>query len=298
MKARFTDEPITLPWAVLVLFLCLLWGGVAPTIKLSLQGMPPLAIAAWRFLIALACILAFCGVTRTPWRLAPRFYGSLAMFSLIFVAQISLLNVGANWTSSNQTAVLLNTNPLFVALLAHFLIPNDRLTGRKMAGLLLAFAGVCAVFLEPSPASSPTSVAGNALVLASGFLLGVIQVFSKFLVRDLSAFQLVIWEMIYGVPLFFLISALFEREARYNLTAPVLGGVVYQGVLVAAFCFVMWAHLLKRYAASRLSAFQFTTPVFGVALSWVILGDSISPGFAMGVALVAAGIYLVSSSTT
>lgn len=278
---------------LLALFLCALWGGVAPAIKVSLRGMPPVAIAAWRFLMALICILLFCWATRTSWQVPKRFHKALIPFSLIFVVQISVLNLGTQLTSSNHAVVLLNTNPLFVALLAHLLIPNDRLNLWKVSGLLLAFAGVYVIFREPVSAGAPDSPAGNVLALGSGFLLGGIQVYSKFLVRELSAVQLVVWEIIYGVPLFFAGSLLFEGNARYDLTPSVVAALFYQGTFVAAFCFVTWAHLMKRYAASKLSAFQFTVPIFGVTLSRAILGESVSPAFALGVALVAVGIYLV-----
>ena len=74
----------------------------------------------------------------------------------------------------------------------------------------------------------------------------------------------------------------------------VVAAVLYQGLVVAAFCFVTWTNLLRRYSASKMTAFHFTTPIFGVLLSRLILGENILPGLAAGVALVAIGIYVVS----
>lgn len=276
------------------LLLCLLWGGLAPAIKISLQGMPPFAIGGWRFLIALVCILAWCRVNQIDWRVPRQAHLSLMTFAVLFALQIGLLNLGARWTSSNHTVVLLNTNPLFVALLAHCFIRNDRLSRQKLAGLLVAFGGVCVTFLESGRLPEGNAWLGDLIVLLSGFLLAVLQVYSKFLVRWLSPFQVVVWEMIYGVPLFFLTSLLLESGAAHRITGPVVASLLYQGVVVGAFCFAGWTHLLQRFAASQVTAFQFTTPLFGVVLSAWVLGDSTSAAFLAGVALVALGIYWVS----
>ena len=71
-----------------------------------------------------------------------------------------------------------------------------------------------------------------------------------------------------------------------------LGSLVYQ-TLVVSFTFSAWFALIVRYSASRLSAFTFLTPLFGVAAGHLVLGDPLTPGFALAVVLVAAGLILV-----
>jgi drug/metabolite transporter (DMT)-like permease len=72
-----------------------------------------------------------------------------------------------------------------------------------------------------------------------------------------------------------------------------VGAVLYQGVVVAGFCFIVWIHLLQRYSASRLGAFSFTTPVLGVTLSVLLVGDTLAIEHLASVVLVAAGILIV-----
>lgn len=295
-QESFRDDRITFSSVLFALSLCALWGGTIPAVKISLQGLPPVAVALCRFSIALVCLLFFCVVTRTTWQLPGGFHKALILFSLIFVAQFSFLYLGIQLISASRSVVILHTFPLFVALLAHFFIPNDRLNWWKVMGLVLAFLGIFLVFVEPSVTGGSTkTLTGNLLVLVGAFLLGTLMIYIKFLVRDLSAFQITVWQMIYGVPLFFLLSFSLERGAAYELTAAVVAALVYQGVVVAGFCFVAWIYLMKRYAASKLNAFQFSTPIFGVILSWMILGETVSPTLLAGVSLVAGGIYLVSS---
>ena len=100
--------------------------------------------------------------------------------------------------------------------------------------------------------------------------------------------------MVYGVPLFFLFSFLFA-ESPSCPTSTVVISVLYQGAVIGGFCFLTWNYLLSRYAASQISAFQFSIPVFGVLLSAVVLSEDVSLRFGLGGVLVVLGIYLVSA---
>ena len=59
------------------------------------------------------------------------------------------------------------------------------------------------------------------------------------------------------------------------------------------FCFLVWIRLLQRHSATQISAFFFTTPLFGVLLSWLILGDQVTTYLTGGLVLLAAGLWVV-----
>jgi len=290
----FGNAPFGAKSAILVVFLCLLWGGLTPSLKLSLEGIPPLAVAGWRFLIGLVAIWVWSRLNGIRLYVPRKAHLPLFLYSLVFVSQISAINFGTRLTTSNFAIILINTSPLFVALLAHFLIPNDKLTMRRSAGLAFAFLGVAIIFLASVP--DIDQLRGNFLVLLGGFLLGVIHVYGKFLLRRLSAFQVVFWEFVYGISLFFSLSLLFESAESYRLSAAVIGAVLYQGLVIAGFGFVTWVYLLQRYSASKLASFQFSIPVFGVVLGWFFLGEAVTWRLGLGMCLVTLGIYAVSSS--
>jgi drug/metabolite transporter (DMT)-like permease len=79
-------------------------------------------------------------------------------------------------------------------------------------------------------------------------------------------------------------------------SALALGALAYQTVWVVSVTFVIWFALIAQYSASRLSAFTFLTPLFGVAAGHLVLGDPLTPAFAAAVALVAIGLLLVNRS--
>ena len=288
----YSAERLGLRTILFVIFLCAIWGGLSPALKISLQGVPPLAAAAYRFLIALICLILWAALSRIRWWCPAVSHLHLLAFAAIFVLQISVFNLGTDRTSSSHSIVLLSTNPLFVALGAHFLIPNDSLTLRRAAGLLLAFSGTWVIFAEENKVST---LNGDTLALLAGFLLGLSMVYSKFLIRHLNALEVVLWQLIYGVPVFFLLTLWLEPGQRHELSAPVVAALFYQGAIVAAFCCVAWTGLLRRHSVSQVSAFNFTTPFLGVLLSWLLLAEPISSRFVLGVSLIAVGIYLVAN---
>ena len=138
-------------------FPCAIWGGLSPALKISLEGIPPFGAAAFRFLIGLISLLIWGGFKRIRWWRPAVSHRHLLAFGALFVFQISVFNLGTEQTSSSHSIVFLSTNPIFVALAAHFLIPNDRLNLRRSCGLpahpntktaLSLFAQLCAWDLE------------------------------------------------------------------------------------------------------------------------------------------------------
>ena len=280
--------------ALFALFLCFLWGGLAPAIKIGLTGAPPIALAGFRFGIGLCAIAGWCWWNRIDLRVKQGEWFSLIAITTVFTTQIVCLNLGTSFTSAIHSTILLSTHPIFVTLLAHLFIPDDRLSGAKMIGLAVSFLGVVAVFTDRWTGVGGTWFVGDLLLLVSSFLLGAILVMTKILMRRINLYKLLIYQMLFGVPVFLGVSLFIEGTSRYALSSPpVLLAVAYQGFVVAAFFFVAWSHLLDRYPASKLTAFSFTTPIFGVGLSYLLLGELVTAGLVIGVALVAVGIYLV-----
>ena len=86
--------------------------------------------------------------------------------------------------------------------------------------------------------------------------------------------------------------------AERGIFAPtplIWASMAYQTVVVAFISYIAWFWLVKRHAASRLSAFSFLTPLFGAACGWALLGDSLGPLFLAALALVSVGILLVNA---
>jgi drug/metabolite transporter (DMT)-like permease len=288
-------QPIRLPTALFTLGLCVLWGGNVVAIKFGLAAFPPLWSAFWRFLICCVVVLLWSywrGLSLLPQRSEIR---QLGILGCLFTAQIALLNLGINWTSPASGVVLLNANPIFANLLAHFVVPGDRLSIRRVTGLLIAFGGICVVFLgNPVTTLAERPMMGNLLVILTSLLLGVRVVYTNRLVQSIEPVQAVFWQAMGSLPVFLLCGWLFEPPLLSS-SVPVasLLGILYQGVIVAGVCFVGWTILLKHYSPSKLSMFGFVSPIFGVLFSGLFFGELITSRLWIGLIAVTLGILLV-----
>ena len=103
---------------------------------------------------------------------------------------------------------------------------------------------------------------------------------------------------IFSLPCFFGLSFFLERGVSYQLSVSGVMAILYQGLVVAGFCFVSWTSILKKYSPSKLVVLFFTTPLFGVLLSYLLLDDEVSPSLIIGAGLVAFGIYIVNKHDT
>lgn len=279
-----------------VLFLAMLWGGNAVSLKIGLQEFSPFASAGLRFTIGLILIASWASANNIS--IKPQRHELLRLFlsALLFITQIAALNVGADFTRAGRTAVMTNTYPLFVALIAHFVVPGDQMTRRKALGLAFAFGGICFVFRDNFVGGTREFLVGDLLTLLGGFLLGLLIVVTNRLIQNINTYCVLVSQMVIGVPAFFTLSAIFEGKAGYGFSFPALFAILYQGAGIAGFCFVAWTLLLKDYPPSRLSVFFFTTPLWGILLSNLLIGEPITVGLTIGAALVALGIYTINRS--
>jgi drug/metabolite transporter (DMT)-like permease len=287
------NHTITVKAAIAAIILSILWGGNTPAIKIALEGVPPLALAGVRFIMGAVTVLVWVLWSRIPLKPNRQERQLLFFLLLLFVLQIYTLHAGTDFTLAAHAGVFVLTAPLFVTLLAHFFLPGDRLNPYKIAGLSLSFAGIVVIFAEGFLVSATDYLIGDAIVILSGFLLGARQVFTKTLTQSIHPARLLFWQATLSVPVFFILSLIFEDLDSIYLDTRIVLSIVYQGVIVAGLCFIFWTLLLHRYNASRLSVFGFVSPIAGVIISHFLLGEPITNALIIGGLLVAAGIAVV-----
>jgi len=276
-----------------IIFLCALWGGNMVAMKVGLRGVPPVGAAGFRFLLASFSVLVFAFLRGASLRVRGDLWPHLFALGALFVAQHAVFNLGLNLTSASRTSVFMYTQPVFTVVLAHFVVPGERLTATRFGGVLLCLAGLLTAFAErPGGGPGPTS-AGDGLVVVAALGWAIQSVYMKRLIHRADPFVLTLYQMAIAFPCFFLINRLFEPAAVYFVDTRIVLAFLYQGSIIAGLTFVAWTALLRRHQVGQLSAFIFLTPIFGVFLSWLLLGDPITLPLFVGLALVAAGIAVV-----
>ncbi|MDA1099794.1 MAG: DMT family transporter [Proteobacteria bacterium] len=271
-----------------------LWGGNPVAVKLGLEAFPPLWSAFLRFAIAVLCIVTWARLKSI--RIWPEVgeWPGLFVLAFLFTIQIVMMNTGINLTNGASAAVMTAAHPLFAGLFAHFMIAGDRLTIRKVVGLLISFCGVGVVLTGGQiPHELSRADIGDLLVLASAVLLGGRMIWTARLVSNIEATRVVLWQMLLSLGVFGTGAALGE-EINWDAVgwAPITA-LAYQGIVIAGLGFMVNAWLVKHYSPTVMVGFGFISPLSGVVLSAFLLGDVLTWDLAAGTAAIGVGMVML-----
>lgn len=278
-----------------MLLLTLIWGLSALSAKVITTGIAPMMTAGARGLLALLVLTGYALARRHSLRIPARMLPLAVATGVLQAMDFLFYFQGARLTTSGQLSVFVNTAPLFVAAVAHLLLPNDRLHPFKAAGLLVSFIGVIALFSADLLTEGFGHWQGNLWVLGSSLSWGASTlVIKRFLSDELSAFELLYVRLLVSSPLLLLVSLGVERQPFFGVTPLIVALVLFQALVVVVFSYMMWLWLLRRYPASALHAFTVLSPGWDVVLGVLVLGERVTLAMALGMALVGAGLLLVS----
>ena len=199
--SQIRNEAVGLQAGALALLTSVLWGGNPVAIKMGLDGVPPAAMAGLRFALGALTVWVGALFAGIPLRVPASEWKGLGGLASLFALQIWLLNAGTGYTTASRSAVVINVYPFFTALFAHLLV-GDRLGLGKWLGFAFSFAGVLLLFWESVSFAETGYLLGDAMVAASGLLLGLRQVVIKRLVQGLTPYQVLFWQAMLSLPLF------------------------------------------------------------------------------------------------
>ena len=263
-------------------------------IKLGLLDAPPLRLAWLRFLVGGVVITVWAWATgrlagfrieRDEWR-------PLLVLAGLFIVQIGTMNVATALTNAAHGSIVLNLHAVHTVVLAHFLIPGDRLSVSRLVGILLAYGGIVVLFAGGTSGGTPgasASLLGDAIMFVSAGILAERTVYLSRAVHRFDPVKLLLSQVVTGVAVFMTLSQVLE-PAPTQWTGRLAAALLYQGALVAGFCFIVNLWLLKRYRPSTLAAFSLTQPIFGVVAAALVAGDALTPALLVACAAVVAGI--------
>jgi drug/metabolite transporter (DMT)-like permease len=277
--------------ASFTMFICMLFGANAVAIKISLEGLGVFTSAGIRFSIASVAIFLWARITGRSFEIKTEQVFQLIVIAVVFTVQLSLFYLGLSKSNASRGTLLVNFQPFFTLFLAHFFIPDDQITKRKIIGILLGFAGVAFVFLEKKGVTSDFNT-GDMLILTAAFLWACNAVYTKRIISAFKPFQIALFPMIFSVPFFFLEGVLWDHHMITFIDFKIIGAMVYQSFVTASFGFVIWNSLLQRYGAVALHSFIFIMPITGVLLGGLILGEPITRNILIAMLLIVAGILV------
>ena len=282
-------RPLSPGAAALMLMLCLSWGFNQIAVKLALPDIPPMLQATFRSAGALPVLLLIARLRGVRLFERDGTLGAGLFAGLLFGLEFVLIFRGLKLTSASRAVVFLYTAPFFVALGSYQFL-GERLRASQWGGLGLSFAGVALAIGVPQANVDANMLLGDLLVVGGGGLWAATTLVVKAtpLLRAPPEKALG-YQVALSVPILGL-AAWISGETMTRVPGPLaLSLMAYQAFWVVGLTFLIWFSLVKSYSASKLSAFTFITPLFGVIASYFIMHDTVTPVFGAAALLVIAG---------
>jgi drug/metabolite transporter (DMT)-like permease len=298
MSAETTIIPpggraLTVGAMALVLMLCLTWGFNQIAIKLVLREIPPYTQAALRSAGALLVILSIAWIRGVKLFTHDGTLKAGLLAGVIFGVEFLLIFHGLQFTTASRAAVFLYTMPFFVALGAYLFL-GERLRAVQWAGLAVSFAGVAVAIGVPQADVTTDVLIGDLLIVIGAALWAATTIVVKMTPLLYAPPEKALgYQVGLSIPILGLAGLLSGETIQQVPGALTISLLSFQAFWVVGFTFLLWFGLIKTYSASKLSAFTFITPLFGVAAGYLILGDHLTPAFGVAALLVIAGLILV-----
>lgn len=258
------------------IFACILWGSAFAGAKIGFEYMPPVLLSGFRFSLAGLLLLPLLLHKKVPivetvklnWR-----FMTLFAFAQTFL-QYGLFFMGLNKVSASTSAVIIGAGPLFVAVMAHLTMKNDRMTLRKIIAIAMGIAGVVFISLRKGSVSSGNSefYIGVALLLSSNLIGGYTNIMVAKYKRRLSPILLTSFANFCGGIMLIAVGSVTEDYPSVTLPPEFFAALVWLAIIPAA-GFSIWYTLLQKpgVKVSELNMWKFIIPVTGCVLSWIIL---------------------------
>jgi drug/metabolite transporter (DMT)-like permease len=272
-----------------------LWGLPYLFIKIADDGgMPPLVLAWARVVLGAAVLLTIAWRAGTLPTLRGRWPWLVAFAFAEIAVPFPMIAVGEKHVASATAAILIATVPLIIALLNLRFDPTERVTGRRLGGLLVGLAGVAAlVGIDISGGSGELLGVGAVLIAACGYASGPL-VLRRHL-GDLDPTAMMGACLAIAAAIITPFAAIQAPEAAPDAGA--VASVVVLGLLCTALALVVMANLINEVGPSRASIITYINPVIALALGVVFLGESPGAGSLAGLALILVGSWLSTRGT-
>jgi drug/metabolite transporter (DMT)-like permease len=280
--------------AVVWLTLCLIWGSTWLFIKVGLEDLPPISFAGFRFLIAVVALIIIVRIrklqlpsTRSEWLLLA------GTGILTFGLNYGLLFWGEQRVSSGLAAVLHTIIPVFGLALAHYYLPNERMTWSKVSGVLLGIAGVVVIFSDQLHSKGSSSFVGSVALVVGAFCMAYANVMVKAKGHHMDPAVIAAGQMLCGLIPLLCCGWIFEgNPLTFHWTTQAVLCIAYLGLVGSCCAFLLYYWLLKHLAVTKSMLISLVAPVIAVLLGSWWLKEQVTWQIVVGALCIMLGITL------
>ncbi len=262
--------------AIGAIFCCALWGISTPIVKIGQQyinssHVPSLVLwVGIQFILAgLVSIIVYSAVSKKLVCPKKENFKGVALISILqTVLQYTLLYFGLLHTTSVKGAILKSTDVFLVALIASLLFRQEKLTAKKLISCIIGFSGI--IIMNLNGLSLCFSPLGDGIVLLAIISYSFSVVITKAVTKGEDPITLSSYQMLLGGIIMTAFGAALSGRINSVKLIPIILGLS----LLYAVSYVLWTVLLKYNPASSVTIYSFTTPIFGVVFSKILLNEN------------------------
>jgi len=279
----------------LIIILCFIWGSNWVAMKAAMDYFPPVMFSAIRFLLGAVVLFLILFYKRTPFpnRYKLKWYAVCGFLQTAFMYAISQSSV--LYINAGIACVLGFTMPFWLSIMAHFILPGERLTPVKMAGLMIGMIGLFFVMnINPFLMQlDRLTVFVELLVVLSSLAWAIANLIIKTKLQNCDMVEFTAYQMGFGGMMLFVFALFYESGQPIEWTSPAVFALIYAGVLASSLAYVLWFFILSRVGASKSSVSLLLVPVIGALSVWIVLGEQLEWVSWFGILLVVLGIGFV-----
>lgn len=271
-------------------------GGMAAAVtRFALGASDPVTLAVFRFGVGFLVLLPLALALRVQWPRGRDWLAVAALGVMFYGAFFVVYGEALVYTTAARGSLAVSTLPLLTMIVAA-LLGREALTRRKSLGVILAIGGV-AIALGAGLSGAPAQAWRGDLIMLTGMLaMALYNVLSRPLMSRSSALGYAAAGMGFGSG-FNALAAWhgggFERVPSFGAAEWL--AALYLGALGGALAFYLWVYALQRTTPTRVANTITVSPIAAALLAAVLLGESIGTSLVIGVAAVAAGIWIAST---
>jgi len=278
-RINSAGRPLSPGAVAVMLMLCLSWGFNQIAVKLALPDIPPMLQATIRSAGALPVLLLIARMRGMTIFKRDGTLGAGLFAGVLFGIEFVLIYRGLLFTSASRGVVFIYTAPFFVAF-GSYLFLGERLRASQWGGLALCFTGVALAIGVPQANVDANVLLGDLMIVGGAALWAATTLIVKATpLLTAPAEKALGYQVAVSIPIL-ASAAWLSGETLTRVPGPLaLSLMAYQAIWVVGLTYLLWVALVKTYSASKLSAFTFITPLFGVVASYFIMHDALTLAF-------------------
>lgn len=281
------------------ILLCLIWGTTWYAIKVSLNyGTPPLFGAGLRFLIAgmvLWLLLWYRRETIPLNRVAVQLYLQFGL--LTFGISYAITYWATQFIYSNLSAILWAGFPLMVSIFAHFSLPDDKFTTRKIVSISMGLVGVILIVANGQALVGHQGMIGIIAILIAVTISAWPNIYLKKHQKIVNAIQLnAVAQTLAGVVLVG-VSLPTESLAGMALVPGNWAALLYLAVCGSVVTWVIYIWLFDHLSVTQISYVALFPPLVATFTGWLLLDESLNAITILGAVMILIGAWIINRTT-